>query len=291
MSFIETPRFPNNIAFGATVGPEYATDVVQLKSGWEQRNVGWDQALIRFDIEMPLSQTQHDELDAWFRAMKGQGHGFRVRDPRDYGTTASTGRLGTAANAVGVPAYQLSKLYAAGSLSEYRTIRKPVASPTAAIYRGGVLQTAGGGAGNYAIDTTTGVVTFVADSSSSVTAVTVGATTQVTLSAALSGLIVTGKLYLSGLGGTVGASLNGLAHTVSNISGGGLNIYTLSTNTTGLAYTSGGTGYKYPQPADTLWWIGSFDVPCRFESDFLGMRAVEGVQRWSGPLTMREIRT
>lgn len=290
MSTIETPRFPDNVAYGALLGPEYRTEVVEEYSGAQQRNIAWDQGLLVFAVRMPLSDDQMAELTAWHRVCKGRAHAFRVRDRSDYRALEATnrwGRLGTSDNGTGVPAYQLTRKYLIGSLSEYRSIRKPVASPAVQIYRGGVLQTAGAGAGNYAIVTTTGVVTFVADSSSNVTAVTPGASTVVTLAGALSGLAIGGRLYLSGLGGTIGAALNSLAHPVSNVSGA---IYTLSTVTTGLAWTSGGTGAKYAQPTEALHWLGAFDVACRFEDDRLGMRA-EAPSRWTGEVRMREDRS
>lgn len=266
MSFIETPRFPDTIAYGAIGGPEYRTEIAALDSGYEARNVSWAQSRPRYAIELPLpTADQRETLIAFFRAMKGRAHGFRLKDWSDYTVIRTNGRLGTGTSGTGVPTYQLGKYYAAGALTEVREIRKPV-SGTAAIYRGGVLQTAGASAGNYALDSTTGIVTWVADSSNSVSAVTVGATTVVTLSGALSGLAIGGRLYLNGLMGTVSTSLNGLAHEITNISGAQ---YTLNTSTTGLAYTSGGTGYKYAQPTETLDWSGEFDVPVRFGADYL----------------------
>ena len=34
-------RFPDNIAYGATGGPEFATTVVATSAGHEKRNVNW----------------------------------------------------------------------------------------------------------------------------------------------------------------------------------------------------------------------------------------------------------
>jgi len=85
--------------------------------------------------------------------------------------------------------------------------------------------------------------------------------------AALSGVAVGERLYLSGLGGTVASTLNGLSHAISAISGGGSNVYTLTVATTGLAWTSGGSGYAYPQSTEALAWSGQFYVPVHFVSD------------------------
>ena len=37
-------RFPDNIAYGATGGPEFATTVVATSAGHEKRNVNWAEA-------------------------------------------------------------------------------------------------------------------------------------------------------------------------------------------------------------------------------------------------------
>ena len=41
MSSFHEIRFPDNIAYGATGGPEFATTVVATGSGHEKRNVNW----------------------------------------------------------------------------------------------------------------------------------------------------------------------------------------------------------------------------------------------------------
>jgi uncharacterized protein (TIGR02217 family) len=44
MSGFHEVRFPDNIAYGATGGPEFATTVVATGSGHEKRNVNWADA-------------------------------------------------------------------------------------------------------------------------------------------------------------------------------------------------------------------------------------------------------
>jgi uncharacterized protein (TIGR02217 family) len=41
MSSFHEVRFPDNIAYGATGGPEFATTVVATGSGHEKRNINW----------------------------------------------------------------------------------------------------------------------------------------------------------------------------------------------------------------------------------------------------------
>ena len=75
-------RFPDNIAYGATGGPEFATTVVATGSGHEKRNVNWSEARGRWDVASGLKkQAQIDELIAFFRARRGKAHGFRFKIP------------------------------------------------------------------------------------------------------------------------------------------------------------------------------------------------------------------
>src|ERR1043166_3021045 len=151
MAFLETPRFPLKASYGAVGGPEFATDVVEVNSGTEQRNVRWDQARAKYQIEMPLVGADKDTLIAFFRALRGRAHGFRLRDWADYQVTTANGTLGQQSAAAGVAAYQLYKLYSSGgALTQYRKISKPAGTPV--IYRGGVAQTAGVSGGTSPLD-------------------------------------------------------------------------------------------------------------------------------------------
>jgi len=295
MAFIETPRFPERISLLALAGPAHSTDVVELASGHEQRNVNWDQARCRYQIQMPLVGAHKDDYLAWRRAMRGQGHGFRLKDWTDYQVPRANGRLaeivaGVATlaasdNGTGVPTYQLAKTYTVGTLADHRWIRKPIASGLI-VYRGGSAAVLGGAPGQYAVSTITGIVTWVTNASNSVTAVTPGATTAVTLSSTI-GLAIGGRLYLTGTTGTIAAALNNLSHPVTNIVG---NVHTLSTNTSGLVYGGCGVGARYPQPTEALEWEGTFDVPVRFGEDEAPL-TVEGQDIYRGQsLTLVEIR-
>jgi uncharacterized protein (TIGR02217 family) len=87
MAFHEV-RFPDDIAYGATGGPEFATSVVATASGYEQRNINWSAARGRWDVASGLKkQTQLDTLIAFFRARKGRAYGFRFKDWTDFKAT------------------------------------------------------------------------------------------------------------------------------------------------------------------------------------------------------------
>lgn len=268
MSFLETPRFPDRISQNMEVSISWSTRVVLLASGYEQRNIEWSAARARYNIGTAIkSADELKEIIAWIRATQGRGHGFRIKDPTDYQTTAADddGYIGTGGVGDGTPTGQLYKVYVTGALSEARLISKPV-SGQVVFYLDGNLITP-------TLDTTTGIATFtVLDSASVVNATPAsGNATTVELSDALAGAQVGDKVYLSGLLGTIGNTLNGSAHTIQGISGSPNSILDLAVDTSGLSYTSGGTASFYPQARHSLRWVGEFDVPVRFDSDALRM--------------------
>ncbi|KAA1015977.1 TIGR02217 family protein [Paraburkholderia panacisoli] len=151
-TFLESPRFPDNIAFGATVGPTYLTVVTPVYSGRDGRIPAWSQSRIRFEVgRRAMTAAATAALDAFFRAVKGRAFGFRVKDWTDYSADVTTGVL---VPQVTSGIYQLAKRYVTGSLSETRLIQKPVAG-TVQVFKNGVLITSG-----LSLDTTTGLVTI-----------------------------------------------------------------------------------------------------------------------------------
>jgi uncharacterized protein (TIGR02217 family) len=280
---MESPRFPTTLSAGAIGGPTWKTEIIELLSGREQRNATWSQPKQRYAVSFE-NQTQEvmDVLDAFIRNVQGRFDGFRFKDPRDNTCTTTNGRLDVSGFGTGVPAYQLQKIYVTGSRASTRKIRKPV-SGSVTIYRSASPVTVGGAPGNISIDYATGIVTFVADSSSAVSGISAGGSTVVTLGANLPQLSIGEKLYLSGITGTIGAALNGLAHAISNIAS---NVYTISTATTGLTYSGGGTGAAYPQGSESLLWEGPFDVPVRFDVDameaLMRRTSIGGSFTWDG---------
>jgi uncharacterized protein (TIGR02217 family) len=147
MSGFHEVRFPDNIAYGATGGPEFATTLVATGSGHEKRNVNWAEAHGRWDVASGLKkQAQIDELIAFFWARRGKAYGFRFKDWTDYKAMGQL--LGTGDDAQ--TQFQLVKHYPSGSAMEVRTITKPVAG-TVKVYLDSVEQLPG-----WSVDTTTG---------------------------------------------------------------------------------------------------------------------------------------
>jgi uncharacterized protein (TIGR02217 family) len=161
MAFDEV-RFPTDISFGATGGPERRTDVVQLASGFEERNATWAHSRRKYDAGYGVkSLDQLHDVIAFFEARLGKLHGFRWKDFGDWKsckpgqTPAATDQpIGTGTGALAT--FQLQKTYTSGARSYVRTIRKPVAN-TVKVAVAGVVKTVGT---HFTLDAATGIVTF-----------------------------------------------------------------------------------------------------------------------------------
>ncbi len=263
MSFIETPRFPECISIGAQGGPGYSTNIITLASGFEQRNMNWEQSRARYTIgESARTPENMRLLLAWFRSMKGRAHGFRFKDHVDYQVervaSANNFPLGFVGGGVGTGArsYQLVARYAIGSLVELRQIRKPVAG-SVKLYANGVL------IGTASVDSTTGIVTLTPLASAVINSITQANPGVVTTSAAH--LYTSGQaIYLHNITGMT--QVNARAFVITLISP---TQFHLGEDTSAYsAYTSGtGQAHRYYQPSDVLTWDGEFDVPVRFDTD------------------------
>ena len=133
--FLEDPPFPARIAYGARGGPEFKTRVVQLASGFEQRNIDWERARGRWTIDTAmLTRQQMAELYAFFMAVRGRAVGFRFPWHRDNIATAAPspvdGSYGVGGMMVDQPGvFQLFKRYPAGSGFYDHRIAKPRLGP------------------------------------------------------------------------------------------------------------------------------------------------------------------
>lgn len=283
-AFMESPRFPDNISYGVSFGPEFVTTVVPSRSGREQRNAERDRAFGRGECAHAIrTQAELKTLIAFFRSVRGRWIAFRFKDWTDYQLDHADSAWTLVEDTVNQ--YQLNKVYeAAAGFDEIRTIRKPVAG-TLVLKDGATTVTAGAGAGQYSFDTTTGIATLVASQTRGVSSHTVGATHVFTLSSAFSPQPTVGQyVAISGAGGSAASLLNGKRHAITVVSGTNI---TVSTNTTGLTASSG-TLALYRQEAD-LTGACEFDVPCRFDTDAMPAR-IESVAAYTwGQIPVVEI--
>jgi uncharacterized protein (TIGR02217 family) len=155
-------RFPDNLSFGSSGGPERRTEIVTLNSGFEERNTPWAHSRRRYDAGVSMrSLDDMDAVIAFYEAQRGPLVGFRWKDWTDYKSSLPSLAPDFLDQEIGVgndvtDMFQLCKIYRSGNESYHRNIRKPVAN-TVVIGVGGDAQEGGT---HYTVDLTTGVVTF-----------------------------------------------------------------------------------------------------------------------------------
>jgi uncharacterized protein (TIGR02217 family) len=152
MTSFHDVRFPLELGFGAAGGPAFSTQIVVTASGAEQRNAEWSNARLEYDAGLGIrSEDDLKLLVGFFRARRGQAHGFRFLDPLDNSSAVAGGepaatdqRLGTGDG--GTTRFALVKNYGDGALPgeppQVRRITRPWPE-SVAVAVGGVVQAGG----------------------------------------------------------------------------------------------------------------------------------------------------
>ncbi|MFW2543531.1 TIGR02217 family protein [Primorskyibacter sp. 2E107] len=162
MAFHEV-RFPADLSFGSVGGPERRTDIVQLTSGFEERNTPWAHSRRRYDAGLGLrSLDDVESLIAFFEARQGQIFGFRWKDWADYKSCKPSRQPEMGDQVIGTgdgvtKTFQLIKTYRSGVGAYARPITKPVAGTVVAAVqdveaREGV---------HFTLDVDAGLITFI----------------------------------------------------------------------------------------------------------------------------------
>jgi uncharacterized protein (TIGR02217 family) len=160
MTHFHNTRFPVDISYGSSGGPEFATTILTLASGYEQRNINWSQARARYNVAYGVrTDAQLETLLSFFRARQGRAYGFRYKDWTDY-RTASSGTPITATDqqiALGdgvTVSFPLIKTYTSGTQSYARRIYTPVAGSVLVALAATPVAT------GWSVNDTTGILTF-----------------------------------------------------------------------------------------------------------------------------------
>ena len=161
-TFIETPRFPDDISANSRGGPGWMTTVVETDSGAESRNQRWSYPRHKYDVAYGINTLARlENLLSFFHVVAGKAIGFRYKDWLDCkscgrsSTPAATDcAIGTGTGALAT--FQLYKTYTQGAYTRSRKILKPIAS-TVLIAVAGTTKTV---TTHYTLDATTGIVTF-----------------------------------------------------------------------------------------------------------------------------------
>lgn len=161
MNFHEV-RFPANLSFGSTGGPERRTEIVTLANGFEERNTPWAQSRRRYDAGLGLrSLDDVAALISFFESRRGQLYGFRWKDWADFKSCKPSARVDAFDQVLGagngvMQEFQLVKTYDPLGMAFRRPVLKPVS--------GTVLVTVAGDAKietvDYALDLARGRLTF-----------------------------------------------------------------------------------------------------------------------------------
>lgn len=160
MTFHEV-RFPTDISLGSSGGPERRTDIVTLRSGYEERNAVWQHSRRSYDAGLGMRTTDdlHTVLEFW-EARLGRLYGFRWRDWSDYKSCAPLQAPSAADQLIGHgdgarKKFQIVKKYVSGGQSYTRPIVKLVGDTFLASVDGLPLA-----ADAYSVALNTGVITF-----------------------------------------------------------------------------------------------------------------------------------
>ena len=159
MAYVDV-RFPTDISFGSSGGPEFMTEIIALNSGHERRNAAFPFGRHRYNAAYGAkTQSQIETLIKFFHSMRGMGDTFRWKDPIDWKTcdndatpTFTDQVIGTGDGSTTV--FQLVKNYSNGVTSRSRHITRPI-NGTVTVGINGVQNI-----GGWSLDYETGIITF-----------------------------------------------------------------------------------------------------------------------------------
>lgn len=121
-AFMKT-LFPTDISHGSVGGPEFLTEVVEMRSGLEQRNCVRKVPRARYNIGYGIkTQEQLDRVRALHYIARGRAYGFLFRDPID--SKAVLANLGIGDGIT--KKFPITKTYRLGDYTFTRRITKPV---------------------------------------------------------------------------------------------------------------------------------------------------------------------
>lgn len=154
-------QFPTSISRGSSGGPRRRTDIVTLRSGYEERNSVWADSRREYDAGLGVRDINdlHEVLE-FFEARLGRLYGFRWKDWADYKSCAPNRQVSRDDQTIGTgdgveTQFQLIKAYTSGPTTYTRTVKKPVSGTVLVEVNGSLVSGA-----NYSVNTETGIITF-----------------------------------------------------------------------------------------------------------------------------------
>lgn len=154
-------QFPTSISRGSSGGPRRRTDIVTLRSGYEERNSVWADSRREYDAGLGVRDINdlHEVLE-FFEARLGRLYGFRWKDWADYKSCAPNRQVSRDDQTIGTgdgaeTQFQLIKAYTSGPTTYTRTIKKPVSGTVLVEVNGSLV-----GPADYSVNVETGAITF-----------------------------------------------------------------------------------------------------------------------------------
>lgn len=149
-------RLPDDVEKGSSGGPEFNTIIIDLATGFEQRNIQWSKARAKYEVGFGItSKADFTRVLEFFYARFGQAHSFRFKDWGDFEMPRQLIGLTDTSNAT----FQIFKRYTSGALDYDRPIEK-IVSDTEMIWVNDVPITEGAGVDEYLLDDLTGILTL-----------------------------------------------------------------------------------------------------------------------------------
>lgn len=266
-AFIEE-RLDVCVRVGAEAEDSYAVDVVNTAGGSRYASLRHGLPMRTFDIDYVKDQIDIVlQIESLFHRTYGGYAGFRVRAWKDF-STANDGRSAYTAFdgpmlVVSPGVYRLAKTYGRdkpalpGLGRPVRPIYKPVAGKIAIGVAGAAYPTA-----QFAVDTTTGLVTMTPNKSRPITAISKAA--QAVLTVGANTFLVGESVAISGVTGMT--EINGIRALV--VAKPDASSITVDINSTVFSdYTSGGTVQTQPITGEAVTCGCEFDIPVSFDSN------------------------
>lgn len=150
-------RLPEDVEKGAKGGPRFKTDILDLASGREKRNIAWQYTRGEWDLSYGMdTKSNHEAVLAFWYARQGRAHSFRFKDWTDYqiGTDSLDLPQEIATGDGSTTSFQIVRRYTSGTYTFSRPVTRPVAG-TVRVFLDDVEQLSG-----WTVDVDTGLITF-----------------------------------------------------------------------------------------------------------------------------------
>ena len=259
-------RLPLDVRMGASYADEFNVEITTTRGDSENRRLVHPFPIRHFSVQYTL-----EHADLWNRVISlyhrayGMFAGFRVKCLDDLSTNGTSG-IPTAIDhpcaLVSPGVYQLQKRYGVGGTPlsiglPVRTIFKPIAG-SVRVAIGSVEAT--NTPTTWAVDTTTGKVTFSANKNRNISAITKAA--QAVATVGPHSYVIGESVIFSGVVGMT--QINGMRGQITAKAG---TTITVNINSSAFStYTSNGTTDSQPQASESVTAGCYFDIPCRFNS-------------------------